>query len=51
MLWGLGAFGEPGVNRVLEIMQAELKMAMGNCGTLTVAEITRAHVATPEWKS
>ena len=50
MLWGLGAFGEPGVNRVLEILQGELKMAMGNCGTPTVAEITRAYVAT-EWKS
>ena len=29
-LWGLGAFGEAGVNRVLEILQAELKLVMGN---------------------
>ncbi len=51
MLWGLGAFGQPGVDRVLEIMQAELKLVMGNCGTQTVADITRAYIGTPEWKS
>jgi isopentenyl diphosphate isomerase/L-lactate dehydrogenase-like FMN-dependent dehydrogenase len=51
MLWGLGAFGQPGVERVLEILQGELKMAMGNCGTRTVADITTAYVETPAWKS
>ena len=51
MLWGLGAFGEAGVNRVLEILQAELKLVMGNCGTRTVADINRNYVATPNWKS
>jgi 4-hydroxymandelate oxidase len=51
MLWGLGAFGQPGVDRVLEIMQAELKLVMGNCGTQTVADIARAYIGTPEWKS
>ena len=50
-LWGLGAFGEAGVNRVLEIMQAELKLVMGNCGTQKVADINRNYVATPHWKS
>jgi 4-hydroxymandelate oxidase len=50
-LWGLGAFGEAGVNRVIEIMQGELKLVMGNCGTRTVADITREYVATPDWKS
>jgi 4-hydroxymandelate oxidase len=49
-LWGLGAFGQAGVDRVLEILQGELKLVMGNCGTATPADITRAHVATPEWK-
>jgi isopentenyl diphosphate isomerase/L-lactate dehydrogenase-like FMN-dependent dehydrogenase len=49
-LWGLGAFGQAGVDRVLEILQGELKLAMGNCGTSTVAEITRAYVATPDRK-
>ena len=49
-LWGLGAFGQTGVERVLDILQGELKLAMGNCGTRTVADITRAYVATPDWK-
>jgi 4-hydroxymandelate oxidase len=49
-LWGLGAFGQAGVDRVIEIMQGELKLVMGNCGTQTVADITRAYVATPDWK-
>ena len=49
-LWGLGAFGQAGVDRVLEILQGELRLAMGNCGTQTVADITRAYVATPNWK-
>jgi isopentenyl diphosphate isomerase/L-lactate dehydrogenase-like FMN-dependent dehydrogenase len=49
-LWGMGAFGKAGVERVLEIMHGELKLAMGNCGTRTVAEITRAYVVTPDWK-
>ena len=46
MLWGLGAFGQAGVDRVLTILQAELKLAMGNCGTRTLADITRAYVST-----
>ena len=49
-LWGLGAFGQAGVDRVLEILQAELKMAMGNCGAQTVAAIGRSYVATPDWR-
>ncbi len=49
-LWGLGAFGQAGVDRVIEILQGELKLAMGNCGTRTVADISRAYVATPDWK-
>ena len=49
-LWGLGAFGQAGVDRVLEILQGELRLVMGNCGTATVADITLAYVATPEWR-
>ncbi len=51
MLWGLGAFGQPGVERVLEILQAELKLVMGNCGTRTVADITPSYVELPNRKS
>jgi 4-hydroxymandelate oxidase len=49
-LWGLGAFGQAGVDRVIEILQGELKLAMGNCGTQKVSDITRAYVATPDWR-
>ena len=49
-LWGLGAFGQSGVDRVIEILQGELKLVMGNCGTQNVADITRAFVETPDWK-
>jgi 4-hydroxymandelate oxidase len=49
-LRGLGAFGQAGVDRVIEILQGELKLAMGNCGTQTVSDINRAYVATPNWK-
>jgi 4-hydroxymandelate oxidase len=45
MLWGLGAFGEAGVDQVLAILQAELKLVMGNCGTRTVSDISRAYVS------
>jgi len=45
MLWGLGAFGQAGVEQVLTILQAELKLAMGNCGTRTLADITKAYVS------
>jgi len=50
MLWGLGAFGQSGVERVLEIMQGELELVMGNCGTQNLAQINRAYVVTPDWK-
>ena len=51
MLWGLGAFGQPGVDKVLDIMQRELRLVMGNCGTASLADITRDYVVTPDWKS
>jgi isopentenyl diphosphate isomerase/L-lactate dehydrogenase-like FMN-dependent dehydrogenase len=39
-LWGLGAFGEPGVARVLELMMRELRIVMTQMGTRNIAEIT-----------
>jgi isopentenyl diphosphate isomerase/L-lactate dehydrogenase-like FMN-dependent dehydrogenase len=48
----LVAFGRAGVEKVLDIMQRELKLAMGNCGTLTIADITRDYVILPSnWKA
>jgi 4-hydroxymandelate oxidase len=46
-LWGLGAFGQTGVDRVLEILQGELKLAMGNCGTARIADINPSYVVAP----
>jgi 4-hydroxymandelate oxidase len=43
-LWGLGAFGQSGVERVLELMQAELVMVMKQAGTATIGKITPEHV-------
>ena len=40
-LWGLGSFGQPGVQRVLEIMQAEFVQAMQFAGAPNVAAINR----------
>ncbi len=37
--WGLGAFGPLGVQRVLEILQAEFKDAMASSGRATLSEI------------
>ena len=43
-LWGLGAFGEAGVARVLEILRTETRVAMMQCGVRTVKEFTPAFV-------
>ena len=38
-LWGLAAFGQAGVERVLEMLSAELAMVMGQMGTPTLQDI------------
>jgi len=43
-VWGLSAFGQPGVERVIDILRGELQMTMRQCGTPTVEQITRASV-------
>ena len=43
-IWGLSAFGR-GVERVLEILRAELTLTMRQMGTPTVKDITAARVA------
>jgi 4-hydroxymandelate oxidase len=43
-LWGLGAFGQPGVEKVLELMRMELQAAMQQCGVKNLREITPALV-------
>ena len=44
-LWGLGAFGQPGVERVLELMRIETRAAMQQCGVTSVKELSKAFVA------
>ncbi len=38
-IWGLGAFGQPGVERALEILTQELKIAMQSFGSPAIADI------------
>jgi 4-hydroxymandelate oxidase len=45
-VWGLSAFGQEGVERVLDILRAELQRTMQQCGTPRIADITRAYVET-----
>jgi isopentenyl diphosphate isomerase/L-lactate dehydrogenase-like FMN-dependent dehydrogenase len=44
-IWGLSAFGQDGVERVLEILRAELRLTMQQMGTPTIKDITAARVA------
>ena len=41
-IWGLASFGQPGVERVLDIINTELRLAMVGCGARSVAEISPA---------
>jgi 4-hydroxymandelate oxidase len=43
-LWGLGAFGQPGVERVLGILRAETRTAMQQLGAPSVKDLTPAMV-------
>jgi 4-hydroxymandelate oxidase len=40
--WGLAAYGQDGVERVLDILNLELRLAMVGCGARTVGEISAA---------
>ena len=42
--WGLAAFGQPGVEAVIDVLNRELAAIMRQAGTPTIASITRAHV-------
>jgi 4-hydroxymandelate oxidase len=43
-IYGLTAFGQEGVERVLEILQAELALTMRQCGTPSLRQISSASV-------
>jgi isopentenyl diphosphate isomerase/L-lactate dehydrogenase-like FMN-dependent dehydrogenase len=42
--WGLAAFGQPGVEAVLEILRRELRTIMRQAGTTSVDKITRNYI-------
>ncbi len=43
-LWGLGAFGQEGVQRVVELLHGELRVAMGLSGMASLDKIDRSLV-------
>ena len=43
-IWGLAAFGQPGVEKVLEMLRAELAMVMGQVGAPSIAAIGPQHI-------
>jgi L-lactate dehydrogenase (cytochrome) len=46
-LYGLGALGEAGVLRTLELMRKELESTMALCGLTDVADVGRQAIVTP----
>ena len=44
-LWGLAGYGQPGVVRVLELLQSELALAMGLSGHPNLASIDRSAIS------
>ncbi len=46
-LWGLGAGGADGAQRLLELLRDELELALALCGCTSPAEVTREHVGRP----
>jgi 4-hydroxymandelate oxidase len=43
-LWGLGAFGEEGVARVLDLLRTETRAAMQQCGVRSISELNASFV-------
>src|SRR5262249_1188577 len=44
-VYGLTAFGQEGVERVLDILRTELDRTMKQCGTPSLAQINRSYVS------
>jgi len=43
-VWGLGAFGQPGVERVLELLRIETYATMQQVGAPSIKQLTPAMV-------
>jgi 4-hydroxymandelate oxidase len=50
-LWALTSFGQSGVERVLDILDAELRLAMRQCGMPTLARINKSAVIVHDSRS
>ena len=48
MVWGLGAMGEAGVTKALEIIHRELDLTMAFCGRTRLADVDRGILLTPD---
>lgn len=44
-LWGLGSFGQEGVETVLDLLKRELEIVMRQAGTTRIEEISRSSIA------
>ena len=47
-VWGMAAFGQPGVERVLQLMQIETRAAMMQCGVRNVKELLALAKSRPD---
>ncbi|HEX5230403.1 MAG TPA: alpha-hydroxy acid oxidase, partial [Bryobacteraceae bacterium] len=47
-IWGLSAFGQAGVEKVVEILNAEFQLTMRQCGARSLDEISHSTV---EWRA
>jgi 4-hydroxymandelate oxidase len=43
-LWALGAYGQPGVAKVFEILTKEFRLAMTQSGTTSISAINKSHI-------
>jgi 4-hydroxymandelate oxidase len=43
-LWGLAAFGQPGVEKVLDLLRAELELIMKQAGVTSLDQVKRSYV-------
>ena len=44
VLWGLAAYGAPGVQQVLELLQSEMARAMAMCGKANISGVDKTLV-------
>lgn len=51
-IWGLAAFGHEGVETVLDILDAELRMVISNSGAMSLATIPKTSIMErPDWRA